>query len=519
MRAPPTRTKAEAVATISIELLRGCYVAASTYSRRSFEWPPHPGRLFAAMVAEWGALPESQRDTAERDALCWLECQPAPQIAASPDHRQRVVRHWVPLNDNMAVNRGKGVHRLKKHNERWFPTVIPRTSRVSFIWPDLDVPDAHLNPLRSVLGRVTQLGHSSSLVSCYLRSEADDVDDVWLTPTDSRLGHQIRWVTPGQVDLLEREHAQRQEEMAKHGGGMPPRDMHLRSCCYTESRSVSAPVGVLRPDTAGKMIVFEMSSRPPASAARDVAKAFRNALMSHTGATTPLVLSGHDPDGARTQQPHALFAALPDVGHEHASGNILGIAMLLPDSLDNAARSDAERAVLAWERHVGGADREDVPELHLNMSGGTSYGIRRLASRADLVGLRQETWSKTSRHWVSVTPVVLFRHPGPLTAAKRGPQARAKAWQRAEEIVTTACEHVGLPRPASVNVSFTPMLPGAHDGHRFRPFRDGARRLIHLHASLTFDEPVGGPLLLGHGRYQSMGLMRPVFAATAEGKR
>ena len=31
-----------------------------------------------------------------------------------------------------------------------------------------------------------------------------------------------------------------------------------------------------------------------------------------------------------------------------------------------------------------------------------------------------------------------------------------------------------------------------------------------MHAALTFDEPIHGPLLLGAGRFAGLGLMRPI---------
>jgi CRISPR-associated protein Csb2 len=55
------------------------------------------------------------------------------------------------------------------------------------------------------------------------------------------------------------------------------------------------------------------------------------------------LISGHRPDGAPTTNPHVAYLPLPDVGHEHADGHLLGLALALPYGLI----FDAEDAVLS----------------------------------------------------------------------------------------------------------------------------------------------------------------------------
>ncbi len=80
---------------IEINFLTGRYVATSHYNRRLPEWPPHPARLFSALVAEWAV----EQDPTERQALEWLEAQPPPSITASDELPRKVVKHFVPVND------------------------------------------------------------------------------------------------------------------------------------------------------------------------------------------------------------------------------------------------------------------------------------------------------------------------------------------------------------------------------------------------------------------------------------
>lgn len=43
---------------VEIELLTGRYVATQFNDRNKPEWPPHPGRLFCALVAAWADTEE-----------------------------------------------------------------------------------------------------------------------------------------------------------------------------------------------------------------------------------------------------------------------------------------------------------------------------------------------------------------------------------------------------------------------------------------------------------------------------
>ena len=139
--------------------------------------------------------------------------------------------------------------------------------------------------------------------------------------------------------------------------------------------------------------------------------------------------------------------------------------------------------------------------------------MRRQTGTSDLVALRPRIWRRPARRWVSATPIALPTHPGPL--GRGTATARAKAWNRAEDAVIASCRHIGLPEPVRVVVSFEPFIRGARPAQRFPAFRQGDRRgggvpRRQVHASVTFAEPVSGPLVLGAGRYLGLGLMRPV---------
>ena len=84
-----------------MNFLTGRYVATAYNNRRAGEWPPHPARLFSAMVDAWADRDE--RELQESRILEWLEEQGPPAIAAGEAEHRRVVSHFVPVNDATIV--------------------------------------------------------------------------------------------------------------------------------------------------------------------------------------------------------------------------------------------------------------------------------------------------------------------------------------------------------------------------------------------------------------------------------
>ena len=543
---------------IEVNFLTGRFVATCHNDRRQPEWPPHPARLFSALVAAWADADEPDRS--ERAALEWLESQPPPGIAASGAVPRRVVSHFVPINDASVVSRRRYERRLEEVSRlaarydvelaasggevtikverierrlarekevgaqvaragntnpssaqamlpeqrgkqpRFFPSVTPDDARVSFLW-DVPAPDSMAEILDRLLRRVTRLGHSSSLVSCRVTAERRSAT----FETDEGGSERMRGVRRGQLTELER-------QFARHGGSSP------RSLPYTDIRYRSVavggqrPEGERRPNTAGEWIVFEFMPGArsfPATRAVELSAAMRAAVLHHAEDPIPEGLSGHSTDGRPTLAPHAAFLPLPFVGFEHADGRLLGMAVCMPDAVGDDARRALHRAIGNWER-VAGRAGNDALSLTLGVRGMVRLYRRR--GPATVISLRPSVWSKASCRWVSATPIALPRHPGRLSGGTIA--ARAKAWALAESSLALACEHVGLPRPISVEVSLSPLLKGARPASRFPAFsrNRGAGRLVRrqlVHASLSFEQPVSGPLMLGAGRFLGLGLMRP----------
>src|SRR3954454_21793932 len=82
---------------LEVEFLLGRYAATDFRDRERSEWPPHPARLFSALVA---AAHESGLGESARAALLWLETLEPPHLAAeATPAEQPPVTVFVPVND------------------------------------------------------------------------------------------------------------------------------------------------------------------------------------------------------------------------------------------------------------------------------------------------------------------------------------------------------------------------------------------------------------------------------------
>ncbi|WP_441286477.1 hypothetical protein ACSRUE_29425 [Sorangium sp. KYC3313] len=64
-----------------------------------------------------------------------------------------------------------------------------------------------------------------------------------------------------------------------------------------------------------------------------VAKRLRDTVMVNGPQPPSDILSGHDERGGPSQRPHAAYVPLANVGWEHADGELLGMALVLPREL------------------------------------------------------------------------------------------------------------------------------------------------------------------------------------------
>ncbi|SER20229.1 CRISPR-associated protein Csb2 [Solimonas aquatica] len=86
---------------LCLDYLTGRAVATAYNDRQGAEWPPHPARVFSALVATWAEQEslDSDEARAEHAALAWLESLPPPAIACDEGCARTVMTHYVPTND------------------------------------------------------------------------------------------------------------------------------------------------------------------------------------------------------------------------------------------------------------------------------------------------------------------------------------------------------------------------------------------------------------------------------------
>jgi CRISPR-associated protein Csb2 len=142
----------------------------------------------------------------------------------------------------------------------------------------------------------------------------------------------------------------------------------------------------------------------------------------------------------------------------------------------------------------------DDPLGRLTIRSGYQIGLTHDPFRSSPRGLLPERWTAAdrggSRRWVTATPLMLDRHPhGKSTVLSE------IAW---------SLQRAGYPEPKDIEVSPTAMLDGAV--HRLDltaiPVH-GTRRPL-MHATVTFPEPVTGPVIAGALKYFGAGLFAPV---------
>jgi CRISPR-associated protein Csb2 len=559
---------------VGVELLGGRYVATSYNDRDEAEWPPHPARLFSALVATWAdGEPSTPDGEAELEALQWLEQQRPPDVVASATRDiavRSVVPVFVPVNDvgviaipdsdrlraaeaaaadsTDAKTRAKAEKEVTKlkaklgadtakataapakpsaadlvaanqlfpdrrlRQPRTFPSVAPPIPRFAFVWRNTAGADAHIPAFTRLAARLVRLGHSSSLVHVRLLDEADlagleaSTTAYTTDPVDGTMV--LRWVTQGQCDRLIDAFARHRE--------VEPRVLPAAFLRYREGAFVerTAPPS----STFGEdWIVFARTHGPrlPSTATAGVSRQFRRALMSFADEPIAELISGHHVDGSASDSSHLAIVPLPFVASERADGSLLGVALVIPRDAPAPARAALRRGIEAYEA-TGAAEGGDAPIIQLHLGSAGSLGLQRVVwGEHKNWGLRPSTWSTPALHWASATPVALDQNPGDLHHPD--PDRRKAAFEAAAAMVATAIARIGdLPAPTSIDVLRSCVLPGTSKPREFPrfPVNEERPQRVLVHVRIAFSVPVRGPLLIGAGRYQGLGLLRPVLHDT-----
>jgi CRISPR-associated protein Csb2 len=475
---------------IEVEYLMGRTIAADSADRSLAEWPPHPQRLFSALVA---AHEELQLDAQSESALLWLERQPAPAITADPFAAPRDVRpHFVPVNDELldAKAQDKRGDRLdplslrgsRARQSRFFPAVVPSLATVIFLWSNSDPPPDTRRALDRLLSELTYLGHSSSPVRATLTDGPSE--PVWRP--DERGDEEFRVPGPGRLERLRAVHAMRQDNESI---AMPVGRTQRYSTVSHGPKSVFGPARVLAITNGPQPgITLGLEATIP------VMQQLRAALLHCLGKDIPEVLSGHNDRGKPSTHSHLALLPLAHVGGQYGDGSVKGFGFMLPRAVD-------EQVLLRLEEALERLDR-------LNLGGLGVLHLEPAPSRDGLAALnfRQRYVGRSAQTWTSVTPVVLDRHPKPGCDI--------------EHILNQSCLRIGLPKPELLYVGNHAQVRGAPRADRYqaalkymvgsgREPPSSLKKRLWRHVQLRFHEPVTGPVVLGAGRFFGYGLFMP----------
>lgn len=470
---------------VEVTLMGGTYEATLEGGP---EWPPHPGRLFSALVAQ------ADPGSADDDALEWLERQAPPVVLAS-EARSSTMLGFVPTNAVGKADTHQSYPGRTSGSRTWH-RVHPQEGTVRMIWaaePGADVRGS----LRRLCRRVPYLGRATSaVVVTLLEQEPAPVTANRLeSPGDGSL--RLRVPGPGLLADLRAafeadEHAHSVDRWAAYGPASTP-SPPVRQAAegpWPELLTFGLPVGV---GLDGRQVVR-------------IATAFRSALLAALGGehseSELALLHGHRAGSDR----QCAFLPLPTVGSAHADGQVRGLALAMSPDLPAPVRRSL-LLLLGMDVDAPRLGAFFVPGL-LDRPQPLSHG--ELDGR-QVVSPRRWTGGDGRRTWATVSPMVPDRFP-----------------HRREELgehVARACLFAGYPEPVSVEVLPASMLQGAAHLRRddLRRRRADAHRPA-VHCRVTFPQPLRGPLVLGNLRHLGVGLCLPVAdtaidAEPAEGFR
>lgn len=467
--------------------LQGTYAAAAPGRQAEPEWPPHPARLHAALVAAaWASADRNQLDAPSQRALEWLELTP-PSIAGgsgvgyrgSSLPNQGLPPTFVPRNlsprESAQVTRelkkGNEVSRLTGRTARVFPTAVPGDASIWFVWSDDPPPEVRRETDR-LLAEVQYLGSSRSPVCTHI----DETPPApWLVPVPDQPGRSVysaRVAVPGTTGHL----VANRFERLRGAFGVP---VPYGSPAGTEETQAVSEGAFER------LLVLRITAGTRLDAARTwrVARAFRAAVLSRAGDRAPPALHGHGP------LPHCAFLPLPAVGHPETGGRITGMGLAIPRNLPEGQIAAIEKAAL----EVSTLRIRGLPR---------AWTLAPIGSAPPLQSLLPTTWCGPSRRWCSVTPVALDRHP----KRSRG-EGPARLLAESVRNAIQSEENGRAPEISRAAVLRTSAVAGAPSRGTFGHVPDVGYL---CDAEVVFDQPLRGPLVVGRRRHFGVGLFLPV---------
>lgn len=448
--------------SITVGLPGSVYYGAEADTPKTPEWPPHPSRLYSALVA--AAARGHLLVDRHRRALEWVETLGPPSIYAPVARVGEFPVVYVPPADTVGRKGKKGEEQFEHPVDRWrqprhFPAaIIMGTPEITFNWVET-ADSATLSDLDDIAQWVTHVGTSPSIAVVSVSTEAKPPNMI----PDAAGNRFLRVARSGRLAELDRIFT------AKLGVRRPPPRCEVvvgyRDLLQTQESAAWS---------SADLIVFRLvGGYWTADDSDALGKSIRRSIMSILGDHAPSCVHGHTGDIRIGWLP------LPDVGHENARGRIVGVGIVIPKSVLPADRMQLLTALRELET--------------IRLTGGRRFELQALPPGEFVPkALQQATWLGPATTWTSVTPVVLDRPP-----KRHTPEALAAA-------LGVCFANAGFPAPEIVEISQYSRLAGAPSTF------DVTLSLPRYHATVRFEQAVEGPVIAGRLRNFGVGLFRPL---------
>jgi len=434
-------------------------------------WPPEPARLFSALVNAWGT---SGEDPLERTLLEKLERTNPPKIYAPPLSSDISFDSFVPPNEFI---RDKNKSPRARQIKTWTTTTIKGTPEVYFFFENrLKLNDDEFGTFKKLLSKVSRFGSSRNPVVLELVEVGPTPNYL---PVDAESYHTsiipVRVFYPGFLDDLERRHKYAPQIRIIPARYWPyiyvenPMDYEPTFNLLPELRIAIEPS---IPIEFWSVFVEKLRSKLIASAQSALGTSEKNLTWIH----------GHPPSKSADDPLHIAIAPLAFVGSKWADGNVLGIAFLLPQKY---LHKRSELAATLWQL-------TNDPRANKLKFG--PWEAQLLPPAGNQKSLSPYRWTRKSRRWATITPVIWERHPRRL--------------QDVASIVELMLKNANLPRAVSYRaVPYSPLkgVPASKD-FLLSPRWKG----LITHMVLKFEKPIPGPVLLGRGKYFGLGFFAPL---------
>lgn len=471
------------------------------------DWPPAPARLFQALIA--GAARGAELADEAKLALEWLEELEAPIIAAPAARKSQSCRIYVPNNDLDKF--GGDPRKISKiRTPKWMrPHIFNSEIPLLFVWTfDGDKSDeCHARTISQIAERLYQLGRGVDMAWAWAEIlEADDVEarlarhgGVVHRPSKYGTGRALACPGKGSLASLRARYAangtrftsfrkgnrvqqlfsQRPKpRFAKVAYDVPTQRFLLEIRAATSDESF-----VPQPITKAVELVVALRD--------EAARRLKQALPEESGKIDRVLIGRGATEADKAARVRIL--SLPSIGRVHTDRGIRRILVEIPPNCP--LRADDVAWAFSGLEEVDSATGEVLWNLVRSEVKGMlgHYGIG-------------DSEREACHIWRTITPAAL-----PVMRKGRGTAGAKRMTDetRAARAVMQALRHAGVTVAAeSVRVQREPFDGNGARAEAFAmPERFAANGLHHV--EIAFAQAIGGPLVIGNGRYLGLGLMAP----------